>query len=285
MNKCGLDIGEDGYIHGSNYASEWDDDLGMYVYELIYFTNDLGNEPPTPTPTPTPTPIPTICESCGTTPPMERELNAKFERTPKVGDCPLNVTFTDVSETYLMRNAGEYEFVEQPYNRTWDFGDGTVIENASAVVTHEYTTVGKYSVTLTIDNGTTSSLLKQINSVYVTGAMYPNPTTTFGAPAMTLNNANYNATKYAEILPLAYTGLFNTTSSNAWFFFWGLVFMFIFLAIFVRVEDTSLVMLFGLLVAGTIMALLPTDFRMIGQGLLILAIASVIYVLIKGRFK
>jgi hypothetical protein len=84
---------------------------------------------------------------------------------------------------------------------------------------------------------------------------------------------------------MAYTGLFNTASANAWFYFWGLVFVFIFLAIFIRVEDTSLVMLFGLLVAGTIMAMLPSEFRMIGQAVLILAIASVIYVLIKGRFK
>jgi hypothetical protein len=130
-----------------------------------------------------------------------------------------------------------------------------------------------------------TSTASRYNSVYVTGAIFPNPTTTFGEVGEDLQYAQYNITEYTEILPLAYTGLFNTDAANALFIFWGLVFMFIFLAIFIRVDDVSLLLLFGLIVAGTILALLPSDFRFIGQGFLVLALASVIYILIKGRFK
>jgi hypothetical protein len=216
---------------------------------------------------------------------MPRKLDAKFVRTPSIGDCPLNVTFTDISEGSLQRVAGEYCQVEQPYTRTWDFGDGTVVETGDAVVYHTYSTQGKYTVTLTIYNDTERSKQKVYNSIYVEGAMYPNPTTTFGAPAQTLNNANYNMTKYAEILPSAYTGIFNTTASNALFIFFGLLFMFIFLAIFIRVDDVSLILLFSLIVCGFIVTMIPSDFRFIGQALLVIAFATVIYVLIKGRFK
>jgi PKD repeat protein len=229
---------------------------------------------------------PTPCLDCPTQVPMDRQLESSFERSPKIGDCPLTVTFTDVSESYLMRVAGSYEYVEQPYTRTWNFGDGTIVTNGDAVVEHTYYYPGKYSVELTISEGNMTSTASRYNSVYVTGAIFPNPTTTtFGEVGEDLQYAQYNITEYTEILPLAYTGLFNTDAANALFIFWGLVFMFIFLAIFIRVDDVSLLLLFGLIVAGTILALLPSDFRFIGQGFLVLALASVIYILIKGRFK
>jgi hypothetical protein len=213
-----------------------------------------------------------ICESCGTTPPQDTEFVASFERTPKLGDCPLTVTFTDVS-------------VGGALNRSWNFGDGTIETTNSSDIVHTYYTPGKYTVELIISDGVRSNTASRYNSVYVTGAMVPNPTTTFGQIGEELQYAQYNVTEYAQNLPMAYMGIFDTDSANAWFYFWGLVFMFIFIAIFIRVEDTSLIMLFGLLVAGSIMALLPSEFRMIGQALLIIAIASVIYILIKGRFK
>jgi hypothetical protein len=228
----------------------------------------------------------TPCLDCPTQPPPIRKLDAKFVRSPALVQCPATVTFTDVSEGSILRAYGDYQTVEQPYTRIWDFGDGTVIQDGNAVVEHTYTTQGKYTVTLTIYNDTARSTSKIYNGVYVEGAVFPNPTTTFGAAAQTISNSNYNVTVYSLTLPTAYTGLFNMEeTADAWFLFWGLVFAFIFMAIFIRAGDTSLVMLFALLVAGSVMAVIPSEFQLIGQGMLVVAIATVIYILIKGRFK
>ena len=248
---------------------------GVFGYTSIpdiWVSLDAVEYVPEPTPTPTPTP----CVECPTQPPQEVYLRPNFVRTPKIGDCPLTVTFTDTTET------NGIELV----SRTWDFGDGTIVYDAPAVVEHTYTSPGKYSAQLILNDGVVSTTKAQYNAVYVEGAVFPNPTTTFGENAERLQLANFNVTEYSIVLPTAYTGLFNMEeTADAWFLFWGLVFAFIFMAIFIRAGDTSLVMLFALLVAGSVMAVIPSEFQLIGQGMLVVAIATVIYILIKGRFK
>jgi len=79
---------------------------------------------PTPTPTPTPTQVP---------PPV-----ADFSGTPTTGKKPLAVTFTDLS-------------TNDPTTWDWDFGDGSAHSNLPNP-THEYSSKGKYTVSLTVTN-------------------------------------------------------------------------------------------------------------------------------------
>jgi PKD repeat protein len=40
----------------------------------------------------------------------------------------------------------------RPLSFTWDFGDGTISNNAALQVTHQYNAIGTYTVTLTVAN-------------------------------------------------------------------------------------------------------------------------------------
>ena len=62
---------------------------------------------------------------------------ANFWGSPKSGDAPLNVTFTDIS-------------TGSPTAWNWSFGDGTYSTQQSPV--HTYSTAGNYTVTLTASN-------------------------------------------------------------------------------------------------------------------------------------
>ena len=61
---------------------------------------------------------------------------ARFNSDDTQGLAPLSVKFTDISE-----NATE---------RIWDFGDGTY--STAPAVAHTYSTAGKYTVSLIVNN-------------------------------------------------------------------------------------------------------------------------------------
>ncbi len=63
---------------------------------------------------------------------------ADFSATPTTGPAPLTVTFTDLS-------------TGDPTSWLWDFGDGTPTATAQNP-SHEYTSAGTYTVTLTVSN-------------------------------------------------------------------------------------------------------------------------------------
>jgi PKD repeat protein/uncharacterized protein YjbI with pentapeptide repeats len=70
---------------------------------------------------------------------------ANFTGTPRTGGIPLTVQFNDTS-------------IEAPTSWNWSFGDGTYSNNRNT--THTYTTVGRFSVSLTASNtwGSNTSL-------------------------------------------------------------------------------------------------------------------------------
>lgn len=197
-------------------------------------------------------------------------LRANFVATSRVGNAPLNVVFTE-------RGLGDNYFCD------WDFGDGTVIQNASSVVNHTYTTQGKYTVKLTIYNSNLSNTISNYNYVYVVGNVTPIPTTTFGVHATELLDANYNVTAYSEILPTAFTDIINSEIAPQ--IFWGTVFLFVFIALFMRVGDVPLLVLFGLLAASSILVFIPGEWQPIAQGFLVVGLGAVFYILVKGRFR
>jgi PKD repeat protein len=210
----------------------------------------VGGEYPHPTPVPT--------------------LRAGFTQDTKIGEAPLTVTFTDNSRGL-------------DYFMNWDFGDGNVSYNSSSPVVHTYTTQGKYTVRLTIYNSTLTNTQSSYNVIYAMGNVTPIATTTFGIPATQLIEANFNASVYAETLPLAYTNIID--SDIAATIFWGTVFMFVFIALFMRVGDVPLLVLFGLVAASTVLAFIPGEWQPIAQGFLVVGLASIFYILIKGRFR
>jgi beta propeller repeat protein len=83
--------------------------------------------------------------------PTPQKPVANFWGSPKSGNLPLSVTFTDIS-------AGS------PTAWTWNFGDGTPNSTVKSPV-HTYNKAGKYSVILTVKNAAGISSLKK--SVYI----------------------------------------------------------------------------------------------------------------------
>ena len=67
---------------------------------------------------------------------------ADFEASVTSGQVPLKVSFSNITETYPLEYADEFQ---------WDFGDGASITTSTIEerVTHEYTKPGSYTVTMT----------------------------------------------------------------------------------------------------------------------------------------
>lgn len=70
-------------------------------------------------------------------PTIEKAPIANFTATPRIGNEPLKVVFTD-------RSTGS------PTSWKWNFGDGKTSNDKSPV--HIYSKIGKYNVTLTVKN-------------------------------------------------------------------------------------------------------------------------------------
>jgi PKD repeat protein len=102
-------------------------------------TNFITVTAPIPTPAPTPTPV------------LPR---ASFTATPVSGAPTLLVTFTDTS-------------TGKPTGWSWDFGDGSGVDTINQNPSHSYTTVGTYTVTLTVKNAQGSSKVIKKNYIRV----------------------------------------------------------------------------------------------------------------------
>ncbi len=89
-------------------------------------------------------------------PPEPVALVANFWGSPRSGDVPLNVTFTDIS-------------TETPTEWNWSFGDGTYSNQQNPV--HIYSEAGNYTVTLTASNAAGSDTIPKNN--YITALQKP----------------------------------------------------------------------------------------------------------------
>src|SRR5665647_203821 len=83
---------------------------------------------------------------------------ANFWGSPKSGDTPLNVSFTDIS-------TGE------PTAWSWSFGDGTYSTQQSPV--HTYSTAGTYTIALTVSNAAGAGAMTKPNYINVTASQKP----------------------------------------------------------------------------------------------------------------
>jgi PKD repeat protein len=217
-----------------------------------------------------PTTIPTSM------PLTEPILTAKFIGEPLMGNPPHWIQFFD-------KSIGMAHTVE------YDFGDGTPISSDPNPI-HCYVSSGKYDVTLTVrgtgDYSGMNSKYTNYGMVNVLGAVTPGPTTTFGEQSKQMQNSYSNITMYGEILPTAYS---NAMGSAGLYLFFGLFFGFIFLAMFARMGDTTMLALFGITISGIVTStgmltsFIPIEFTRISQGFLILCVAGLLYSLWRGR--
>jgi parallel beta-helix repeat protein len=111
-------------------------------------------------------------------PPTSTLPVADFWGTPKSGNAPLDVTFTDISKG-------------APTEWKWDFGDGTTSTTRNP--THTYSTAGKYAVILTVRNGAVTNTLTKTNYINVGGTTAQKPVSDFwGSPKS--GNAPFDVT-------------------------------------------------------------------------------------------
>ncbi|PWR70895.1 right-handed parallel beta-helix repeat-containing protein [Methanospirillum lacunae] len=122
---------------------------GVYSVSLKAFNDQTGgivmlNNAVTVTagdvPSPTPTPVP-------------GEITAAFSADQTTGGAPLQVRFTDHS-------------IGNPASWIWDFGDGNLstLQN----VTHTYSSMGSFSVSLTAQNGISTGKLVKTGYIIIT---------------------------------------------------------------------------------------------------------------------
>ena len=109
-------------------------------------------EVPTETPTQAAIPAPTQA------PRQNPDLTAAFTADMRAGANPSSITFTDQS-------AGN------PSSWLWEFGDGTVSEEANPV--HIYEKAGVFDVTLTVSNAEGENQKREAKYITVTGAIPP----------------------------------------------------------------------------------------------------------------
>jgi PKD repeat protein len=96
---------------------------------------------------------------------------ASFGAAPTSGTAPLTVTFTDTSTGTIT-------------NRSWQFGDGTVINTMATIVIYQYTIPGTDTVQLVVSGPGGSSTNIQANLITVGasgGGTLPPPVALFGA--------------------------------------------------------------------------------------------------------
>lgn len=160
------------------------------ILTTYFVPADVFGAPPTIPPT-LPTSIPTtIITTLPTTIPTPEnggcsDVIANFNANPITGDIPLLVTFTDTSSS-----------VDPITNRTWNFGDGNVTITSNPTISHAYTSVGSYTVTLFVANVCGNSNSTTIPNLIVTSC-----------PPVT---ANFTGSPTSGEIPL--TVLFTDTS-------------------------------------------------------------------------
>ena len=83
------------------------------------------------------------------------DFELEIDANPTSGDTPLTVIFDNQTP-----NLGEYTF-------TWDFGDGTVVEDNGSFVQHLYESGGLWDVTLTAVENATGCINELFNPEYI----------------------------------------------------------------------------------------------------------------------
>jgi uncharacterized repeat protein (TIGR01451 family) len=124
---------------------------------------------------------------------------ARFTAAPTNGSSPLVVTFTDTSTGTIT-------------NRSWNLGDGTVINTTATSLVHSYTCGGPYSVSLTVRGTGGSNTLTETSLITVVDTTPP--TILACAPGVTVQ-ANGSGQAAVPDFTASVHATDNCTASNA----------------------------------------------------------------------
>ena len=91
-----------------------------------------------------------------------------------------------------------------------------------------------------------------------------------------LSNNGLNITETATTIPKAYTDVVGTI-------FWGVVFGFIFVMMWLRQEDITIPSIVGLLIGASLWSLMPPDWVSFAYSLTIVSFAGLVYSLLKTK--
>ena len=118
---------------------------------------------------------------------------ANFTASPKFGQSPLKVTFTDNSTGYIT-------------NRSWDFGDGATTNTSAGAVSHIYAAGGSNTVTLTVSGPLGVSTRTQTNYIAVTDQLLITSMQSSGSNVVisfTSRAGRFYSVEYADALSLS----------------------------------------------------------------------------------
>lgn len=134
----------------------------------------------------------------------QQSPDAAFSATPRNGEAPFTVQFTDLSDP------GSAPITTW----AWDFGDGTISTDRNPF--HSYTAPGRYTVTLNVSTAVGSDKATQIN--YITVEQKPvaafTATPTSGAAPLTVVFADQSSPGSSEITAWAWDFGDGTSSSQ-----------------------------------------------------------------------
>lgn len=189
-------------------------------------------------------------------------LNASLTELPNSSSATVYFEYGAVSGVYIHGTADQILTTNQSFNQT--------VEGIQLIPskTYYFRAVGNESGNDTLVYGG--------EKYFPLNPLTPIPTQDFGEHYEELEEAKFNLTKLAVVIPKIYTDIMGDL-------FFGLLFALIFIGIWLRQEDVGIPAVLGMIVGGSIWAFLPESFIRIAYSLLVVSLGALIYSLIKGR--
>jgi hypothetical protein len=67
--------------------------------------------------------------------------------------------------------------------------------------------------------------------------------------------------------------------------FWGFIIMCLFIVLYLRSENVTTPALLGMIIGWVLMSYVPGEFKLVGEALLVVALAAMAFTIIKGRIR
>jgi len=132
----------------------------------------------------------------------------------------------------------------------------------------------KYYFRAVVNDGTTTVYGNQES--FTTAALSQIPDYNFDAHFDELIEAELNPTNMSSVATSSYTDIFGNV-------FWGVLFSAIFIFMWIRLEDITIPSLLGLIIGGSLWALMPAEWVSMAMSLTVVSFGGLVYSLIRGR--
>ena len=132
----------------------------------------------------------------------------------------------------------------------------------------------KYYFRAVANDGTNTFYGDQMS--FTTLALGQIPDNNFDAHFDELIAAELNPTNMSAVATLPFTDIFGNV-------FWGILFAALFIFIWMRSEDVTIPSILGLIIGGSLWALMPADWTSMAMSLTVVSFGGIMYSLIRGR--